>query len=214
MTLPWSWNKTAGNPVLQSEYLPESPEDIQKEDSHLFAIFMQLRTYDQSTGAGKSEELMNKTNAFIEGSAKERSSYSKYSQITTEKDIESIFPEATQRLQRFAELRENWNGDRGLPPSPETREHAYEVLADLWKMALARKTRPPEPRVTAGAHGDVLFAWSIADRELELGFCVAEGTPTYEYLVCVTSGEVSCEEGSFEGDVVNTPTFKALFSGL
>jgi hypothetical protein len=130
------------------------------------------------------------------------------------KKMADLFPRAVQRLRQFEGLKEDWNGDQALPPSSETLEHAYEILGNLWQVACTRKTSPPEPKVTCGAHGDITFSWTLGEKELELGFSIDAGVPRYEYLICLISDEVACEEGSFEGQLTNSPTFGALFSGL
>ncbi|MEI7451021.1 MAG: hypothetical protein WCJ75_15505 [Desulfomonile sp.] len=157
---------------------------------------------------------MSKTLTFVNNLVEENRPYFLYSQIKHKKTMAEVFPKASQRIQMFEGLKENWDGDQGLPPSPQTLNHAYEILADLWGVARARKMKLPEPRVTCGAHGDITFAWTLGEKELELGFWVDKGIPRYEYLVCLTSDGASCKEGSFEGNLVNSPTFEALFSGL
>ena len=125
-----------------------------------------------------------------------------------------VFPKAVQRLRRFEGLKENWNGDQALQPSPETLNHGYEVLAHLWRVACERKTMPPEPRVTCGACGDITFAWTINKKELELGFWVDGGVPKYEYLVCLSPDEDSCEEDFFEGGLGDSRFLQILISSL
>ena len=206
-------NITSSSLFSEPEYQMESIEERQKKWSDQLEIFRLLKVYPQRTEE-KQKETMSKTFTSIENSVEENQHYSSYSQVAHKKTVTEVFPKASQRIQMFEGLKENWDGDQGLPPSLETLEHAYEILTNLWGVACVRKTRVPEPRVTCGGDGEVTFAWTLGKTELELGFYVEKGIPRYDYLVCLASDEGSCGEGVFEGDLVNSPTFRALFSVL
>jgi hypothetical protein len=204
-------NTTIGG-FLEPESLTEPIEESIKNWTNRVNIFEALKVIPQRTE--ERGKTVSTTSIFVKDSVEENGPYSDISQIIQKKNLAEKFPKASQRIQMFKGLKENWDGDQGLPPSLETLEHAYEILNNLYGAARVRKTRAPEPRVTCGGDGEITFAWTLGKTELELGFCVDGGVPRYDYLVCSASDEGSCEEGVFEGDLVNSPTFVALFSVL
>jgi hypothetical protein len=206
-------SETFGNLALKSVCFLKSPEESSKVWEREVGLFNFMITDEQRTGA-KQEHEMSKTHGSVDRSLKQNRRYSMYSQLIYKKELSDIFPKAVRRLQGLENLKENWNGDQSLPPSTNTIEHAYAILENIWREAFVRKARILEPRVTCGAGGDITFAWTIGQRELELGFWVEHGMPQYEYLVCATPDECSCEEGSFEGELRDSHVFNALISWL
>ncbi len=206
-------NSTVESFPLWPESLAESIKESIWNWRNQSEIFEVLKRPSQRTEE-KRREPMNETFTFIDDSVEENRLYSSYFQIIHQKHIAEEFPKASQRIQMFEGFKENWDGDQGLPPSRETIDHAYEILYNLCEVARVRRTRAPEPRVTCSGDGSITFAWTLSKTELELGFWLDKGHPRYDYFVCLTSDEVSCDEGVFEGDLVNSPTFVALFSGL
>lgn len=138
--------------------------------------------------------------------------YSDRARIISSEMIGRLFPKSVERLHGLKRLNQNWNDDNALSPSRETLLHAFHVLYSLIQEAIIYRVPPPEPRITCGAKGDILFAWTFKNKEIELDFSVDHGTPFYEYLVCSGPEESFCDEGSFEGELTDSVVFKTLMS--
>jgi hypothetical protein len=205
-------NRTGIFPPELCRCAPEPIEESKETWQIRFRIY-EVSTQELETAKGSSE-IMGRENTTGEASLDKYSRYSIYSQTESRQRMTNLFPKVAKRLEQFEKLETNWDGEQALPPSSETLIHAYEILETLWQSACTRRSRPPEPRVTCDANGDITYAWTLGEKELELGFSVTNGIPKYEYLICSTSDEPFCVEGPYHGNLTDSPTFGALFRGF